>query len=266
MGNDARVASQLVDDVAEQATLTPTYLVFMSLTGLLAGVGLLSNSVPILVGSMIIAPALPPLALVAFAVVGGRPSLAWRGAGVGLLGIAVAAVAGVFIAWLMNAVDIIRKDANLLQRPLLEERVRPGWWSLAAAFAAGIVGIEALSQKKTDTLVGTVAALALVPAAAAAGIAALSGDGDRTLGGLLLLGMNVGLIIAMGILTLVVREGRLNGRNIGLCVMAVAIVALVVLLLAWARGADKVPGSPPEIRTSAPATPQQEPARGDAMG
>jgi uncharacterized hydrophobic protein (TIGR00271 family) len=266
MGNDARVASKLVDDVAEQATLTPTYLVFMSLAGLLAGVGLLSNSVPILIGSMIIAPALPPLALVAFAVVAGRPSLAWRGAGVGLLGIAVAAVAGVFIAWLMNAVDVIPKDANLLQRPLLEERVRPGWWSLAAAFAAGIVGIEALSQKKTDTLVGTVAALALVPAAAAAGIAALSGDADRTLGGLLLLGVNVGLIIAMGILTLVVREGRPTGRNVGPCFMAVAIVALVVLLLAWARGSDKVTGNPPEIRTSAPATPQQQPARGDAMG
>ncbi len=65
---------------------------------------------------------------------------------------------------------------------MLEERVRPGWWSLAAALAGGVVGVVALTQKKTDTLIGTVAALALVPAGAAAGIAALATDVDRTLG------------------------------------------------------------------------------------
>jgi len=59
------VADGLVDDVAQQAELSSTYLVFMALAGVLAGVALLSNSIPILIGSMIIAPALPPVALVA---------------------------------------------------------------------------------------------------------------------------------------------------------------------------------------------------------
>lgn len=234
-------AASLVDEVAKQAELTTTYLIFMALAGLLAGVGLLSNSVPILVGSMIIAPALPPFALVAFALVSGRLRLALRGLGVGLLGIFISAVLAVLITWIMNMTNVIPEEANLLQRPLLEERVRPGWWSLAAAFAAGIVGIEALSQKKMDTLVGTVAALALVPAGAAAGIALLSGDTDRALGGMLLLGMNVGLIIAMGLLTLLARYRHSPAHRMPLLLVALAIIALVCVLLAWAQSNSKVP-------------------------
>ncbi len=250
MGQSDGAAGQLVDEVAEQAKLTPTYLIFMTLAGLLAGVGLLSNSVPVLVGSMIIAPALPPLALVAFALVSGRSRLAVRGLGVGLLGLLAAAVAATLITWLMNVTNVIPRDANLVHRPLLEERVRPGWWSLAAAFAAGIVGIEALTQKKMDTLVGTVAALALVPAAAAAAIAAVSGDVDRTLGGLLLLGMNVGLIIAMGTVTLLVRTRETAVARTPLVLIAVLIVAVVCLLLGLAQSSGSVPGKPPEVRTS----------------
>lgn len=250
MAASQEASADLVDDVAEQAKFTSTYLIFMTLAGLLAGVGLLSNSVPVLVGSMIIAPALPPFALVAFALVSGRSRLALRGLGVGLLGLLAAAVAAVLIAWLMNVTNVIPEDANFLNRPLLEERVRPGWWSLAAAFAAGIVGIEALTHKKTDTLVGTVAALALVPAAAAAGIAALSGDIDRTVGGLLLLGMNVGLIVAMGIVTLLARTRQAAGRRTPLVLLGVLIITVVVLLLALAQSSGRVPGKPPEVGTS----------------
>ena len=239
-----------VDDVAEQAELTATYVTFMALAGVLAGVGLVSNSMPVLIGSMIIAPALPPFALVAFALVDGRPRLAARGLGVGLLGVLIATAAAVCITWLMNVTDVIPAHTNLLHRPMLEERVRPGWWSLAAAFAGGIVGVVALSQKKMDTLVGTVAALALVPAGAATGIAVLSGDMDRAAGGLLLLGMNVGLIVAMGLVTLLLTAAIGWGRRAGLLLLAAAIIAVVCALLWWAQQSGRVQRNPPEVHTS----------------
>jgi hypothetical protein len=62
----------------------------------------------------------------------------------------------------------------------------------------------ALAQNKTDTIVGTVAALALVPAAAAGGIAFMSQDPSRGFGGFTLLGINVALIVVAGIATLLV--------------------------------------------------------------
>lgn len=242
---------EALDYVAEQVGLTPRYLVYMTLAGVLAGVGLLSNSVPILVGSMVIAPALPPVALVAFALVHRKPSLVFRGLGVGVFGLLCAAGAAFLIAWLMRATDVIPAGTELLDKPMLEERVRPGWWSLAAAVAGGIVGTVALSEKKTDSLIGTVAALALVPAAAAAAVAALAADLHRTLGGLLLLGMNFGLVIAMGILTLLVLRRELAATPIA---AAVLITAGVVLLLALARAVGVATGEPTSIPTTSSRT------------
>lgn len=115
---------------------------------------------------------------------------------------------------------------------------------MAAAVAGGIVGTVALSEKKTDSLIGTVAALALVPAAAAAAVAALAADLHRTLGGLLLLGMNFGLVIAMGILTLLVLRRELAATPIA---AAVLITAGVVLLLALARAVGVTTGEPTSI-------------------
>ena len=192
----------IIDQVAEQARLTTSYLIFMSMAGILAAVALLTSSVPILVGSMVVAPALAPLALVAFALVGRRPSLALYGLGVAFLGILIATVLAMLTTWVMNATGVIPPGTNLLNKPLLEERVRPGWYSVVTAVAAGIVGTVATAKMKMDTLVGTVAALALVPAGAAAGIAFMSRDPHRGLGDLLLLGINVTLIIAMGLIVL----------------------------------------------------------------
>ena len=191
-----------VSRVAEQAEPSASYLVFMATSGVLAAVALLTSSVPILVGSMVIAPALPPLALIAFALVGRQPRLALRGLGIALAGIALATVCAVLTTWILNITGVLPPHTNLLEKPLLDERVRPGWYSVVAALAAGVAGTTALAKEKTDTMVGVVAALALVPAASAAGIALLSRDPSRAWGGVGLLAINMGLIVVTGVLTL----------------------------------------------------------------
>lgn len=202
--NFPQVSLKRIEQIAEQAKLTPAYLVLMSMSGILAAVALLANSVPMLIGSMVVAPALPPLALVAFAAVGGKPLYALKGLWGAVVGILLAAGFAIVAAWLLNVTNVFPEEANLLNKPLLEERVNPGWFSVVAALAAGIAGTIGLIEEKTDTLVGVVAALALVPAAAAASIALLSGDPIRSSGGLLLLAINVTVIILTGIITLLV--------------------------------------------------------------
>lgn len=190
--------------VAQQGEFTTTYVVLMAMAGILAAVSLLTNSVPVLIGAMVVAPALGPLGLVAFALVDRQLSLAFHGLWVTVAGILIAMLFTVLTTWVMNVTNVLPPEVNLLDKPLLEERVRPGWYSVAAAVAAGVAGTIAIAQKKTDTLVGVVAALALVPAAGAAGIALLSQDPVRSLGGLMLLGINIGLVILTGVITLLV--------------------------------------------------------------
>ena len=203
------VSSKLISDrtiqkVTQQAELTSSYLVFMAMSGVLAAVALLTNSVPILIGSMVIAPALPPLGLVSLALVVKKPKLAIQGLKTAFLGLAIAMIFAMFTTWLLNLTNVIPEETNLINKTLLEERVKPGWYSVVAAIAAGISGSVALVKQKTDTLVGVVAALALVPAIAAAGIAFLSKNPIMGFGGLFLLAINVGFIIVSGIFTIII--------------------------------------------------------------
>ncbi|MGB3299354.1 MAG: DUF389 domain-containing protein [Phormidesmis sp.] len=202
------VSDRAVRYVTKLSELNRSYMILMAMSGILAAVALLTNSIPVLIGAMVIAPALPPLALIAFGAVNRKPGLAMQGIVSALVGLGIAVLASLATTWILNVTRVIPVETNLLSKELLDERVTVGWYSAIAAVAAGISGIIALTERKTDTLVGVVAALALVPAGSAAAIAFLSKDPIRGWGGLSLLGLNVALIIASGIITLLLIRPR----------------------------------------------------------
>ena len=200
------VNHEVVGRVFELSDFNVPYVVLMATAGILSAVALLTNSIPVLIGSMVIAPAFPPLALVSFAVVNRRLDLAREGAVTALLGLSIAMSAALMATWLLNLTHVLPAEAELLNKTLLQERVSPGWYSVVTAIAAGIAGMIALTERKTDTLVGVVAALALVPAGVAGAIAFLSNDPIRGWGGIALLGINISLIVVSGIVTLLLFE------------------------------------------------------------
>ena len=202
------VDSQTVQRVVQLSEFSISYVVLMATSGVLSAIALLTNSIPILIGSMVIAPALPPLALISIGAVTRQPKLALEGAISALLGISISMAAAIVVTWILNVTGVLPDEASLLDRTLLQERVSPGWYSVITAIAAGIAGILALTEQKTDTLVGVVAALALVPAGVAGAIAFLSEDPIRGWGGITLLGINVSLIVGSGIMTLLLLQER----------------------------------------------------------
>jgi len=104
----------------------------------------------------------------------------------------------VIITWIFNITNVFPPEKNLLNKPLLEERLTPGWFSVAVALAAGVAGALASIKQNRESLIGAVTALALVPAASAAGIAFLSKDPYKGFGELMLLSINVITIILAG--------------------------------------------------------------------
>lgn len=196
------VRASTVEYITELSELTVSYIVLMVTAGILSAVAMLTNSVPTLIGSMVIAPALAPLALISLGIVNRDPKLAIKGTVTSGVGLGLSIFAALIVTWLLNVTHAISPETSLLEKALLEERVSPGLYSVITAIAAGIAGIIALTERKTDTLVGVVAALALVPAGAAAAIAFLSEDPHRGWGGLALLGINIVLIILSSVVTL----------------------------------------------------------------
>lgn len=202
MSSSKGVSDEVLERVFELSDFDASYILLMATAGILSAVALLTNSIPVLIGSMVIAPAFAPLALVSLAVVNRRSDLAWEGFVTAVLGLSIAMSAALVVTWFLTTARVLPPEAELLNKTLLQERVSPGWYSVVTAIAAGIAGIIALTERKVDTLVGVVAALALVPAGVAGAIAFLSEDPIRGWGGIALLGINVALIVVSGILTL----------------------------------------------------------------
>jgi uncharacterized membrane protein len=196
-----------MDQLMARAEPGTDYLVLMGTAGVLAAVAFLTNSVPMLVGSMIVAPIFSPLALIGFAHVGNRSEqvqMALRAVG---LGLGVAVLAAMATTFILNVTNVFPPDENLFDKPLLKERLSVGWFSAVSAAAAGIAGNIALSRDRFDSLIGVLAALALVPAGAAAGIALMSGNLGMAFGGLMLLAVNTGVAVVSGVATLRWLEG-----------------------------------------------------------
>ncbi|WP_159077114.1 DUF389 domain-containing protein [Halococcoides cellulosivorans] len=194
--------SEKCENKYEQVGLDTSYLVLMTMSGVLAGVALLTNSIPILIGAMVIAPVLTPLELVSAGLAANRLHRARFGVSVAVVGL-LAATAGAIVTTLgLNLTGVLPPAENLIGKPLLEERITAGWFSVVAAAAAGIAAGVTTDKDRQDTLVGVVAALALVPAAAAGGITLLSQAPARASGGLLLLLLNAGMVVVTGTVTL----------------------------------------------------------------
>ena len=198
------VDSKTVQRVVELSEFNGAYITLMATAGILSAVALLTNSIPVLIGSMVIAPALPPLSLISFSIVNRDAKLAIDGTISALLGLGISMAAALLVTMLLNFTRVLPPETSLLERTLLQERVSPGWYSVVTAIAAGVAGMIALTERKTDTLVGVVAALALVPAGVAGAIAFLSEDPIRGWGGMALLGINVVLIVVSGAITLLI--------------------------------------------------------------
>ena len=202
MARRQNVSNELILELGNKGRFTPAFAVLMAVSGILTAVAFLTNSVPVLIGAMVIAPALPPLALVVFAVAGGQPKMALRGAGTILIGICIAVLGAVAITLLLKVTAVLSVGSAEIYRPLLEERVRPGWYSAIVALAAGTAGVLGTTKRRTDVMIGTVAAVALVPAGCACGISLVAGDTARAGGALVLLVINLLLIAAAGFLTI----------------------------------------------------------------
>ncbi|MBN1604530.1 MAG: DUF389 domain-containing protein [Chitinispirillaceae bacterium] len=182
-------------DIEPQAKLNQTYIILMAVSGTLAAVAFLTNSIPILIGSMVIAPVMPPLILIAIGIANKQFNSVVKGFMIVTVGLIIALFCTMVTTWLLLITGI---NPNLILSQMLTERVTTGWYSVVAAFAAGTAGAIAVSHNKQDTLVGVVASIALVPTVAGAGIAAITGDWESVKGGLVMLAINTGMIVFMG--------------------------------------------------------------------
>ena len=201
---DALVWDELISRTREDASLSVTFVLFLTLACLLAAIGAVTDSTVTVMGAMVLGPEFGPLAAVSVALVRRRGDLARRAALALVIGFpvamactAVATLAGEAVGWL--TLDTVRnvRDVDFI--------FQVGPISFVVALLAGAAGMLSLTSSKSAALVGVFISVTTVPAAGFAVVAAILGDWDVAAKSAAQLGINLVGIVLAGVLVLVLR-------------------------------------------------------------
>ena len=151
----------LYHSVEKDAQLHLNFIILVVLSTVVAAIGLIENSVAIVIGAMVIAPLLGPNLAFALGTSLGDVVLMRKAAGTIVVGIALAIAlsALISIAWPFE-----------ITSPELIARTVVGLDSVALALASGAAAALSLTTGLSSVLVGVMVAVALLPPAATVGL------------------------------------------------------------------------------------------------
>ncbi len=198
-----RISRQELSTHAED--LTPTFGVYLTLTivsAVVATAGLLLDSPAVVVGSMVIAPLIGPALGASIGTVLDDADLLYGALKYQAVGVAIAIGSAAVFAWLVRMGNIVPPGTVIADVDEIAERLTPDLLSLAIALGAGVAGILSIATGVSVALVGVMIAAALIPPAAAAGIAIAFGEPTAAIGSTVLVLVNVLSVNLAGLVTL----------------------------------------------------------------
>jgi uncharacterized hydrophobic protein (TIGR00271 family) len=183
----------VVKDVLSETEVSAGYFLALSIANLIALCGLLTDSLAVIIGAMLISPLMGPILSAGFAFVTGNKPIGTHA----LRKIAVS----VFLTLVVAAAATLLSP---LKDPTAEilARTRPNFYDLVIAFLAGAVGAAAICTKKNYLTVvpGVAIATAVIPPLSVAGYGIGIGSPRIFGGGFLLFFSNfVAIIISTGV-------------------------------------------------------------------
>lgn len=183
----------VMKDVQSETEVSAGYFLALSIANLIALCGLLTDSLAVIIGAMLISPLMGPILSTGFAfVTGNKP--------IGTLALRKIA-ASVFLTLIVAAVATLLSPLKDSTGEILA-RTRPNFYDLVIAFLAGAVGAAAICTKKNYLTVvpGVAIATAVIPPLSVAGYGIGIASPRIFGGGFLLFFSNfVAIIISTGI-------------------------------------------------------------------
>lgn len=217
---DRLSTDELYDDIHESLNVRPSYLLTVTLSAIIAGLGMRSGQTAVVIGAMVIAPLLGPTMGLALAATVGNAKLGKQAAFTLCIGCILAVLSG----WALG--QIVSIDPLV---PELRNRtiVQPA--DVALALACGAAGVLSFSRGASLALVGVMIAVALVPPLAAAGVYTGAGYPVAGANAMFLFAVNLVCVNVAGIAMFLIqglppKNWRLTGG-----ILAVWAIALILL-------------------------------------
>lgn len=195
----------------------------LMLSAIISTLGLLANSVAIIIGAMIIAPLMGPIIGMAFSVAMGNRKLLRRSSLTLLKGI----ILTIGASWLTaSLVGLETVDSEILSR------TNPTLIDFGIAMAAGLAGAFTQTRRSiADAIPGVAIAVALVPPLSVIGIGLSIGQKSIALGSFLLFLTNLICIIFFGSVVFLFQSyGNIGRAKKGLAMSTIVMFALGIPL------------------------------------
>ena len=179
-----------------------SYVWMMFLATVVATAGLFMESPAIVVGSMVLAPIVSPMLTAGVGVVRDDQTMLVSSIHQQALGLGVAVGGAVLFATPLRWFGAVPATLEIMAIDLIAIRIAPSILALVVGLAAGAAAAFGLATKGQVSLVGVMIAGALIPTAAAAGIALAWMEYTVAVGAILLLvlsivAINVGVILML---------------------------------------------------------------------
>lgn len=172
----------LRSSVEKGARLNVNLMVLVTLSTVVAAIGLLEDSVAVVIGAMVIAPLLGPNLAFALGTALGDLRLMREAAATLCIGLALAVAVSAAIGYALP----LNADSTVLMA-----RTKVGWDSIALALASGAAAALSLTTGLSSALVGVMVAVALLPPAATLGLMLGNAETGLALGAGLMLAINI---------------------------------------------------------------------------
>ncbi|CAB4683769.1 unannotated protein [freshwater metagenome] len=213
--SDAVVWAEVVERAYDDTQLTWTYLSFMILATLLAAIAIVTDSIVLVIGAMVLGPEFTAIATLGLSIIKRRPNLLRQALRTLLIGFAVSIGVVAALALAAKGFGFITEVDVLKPRPGTEFIYSPNWWSFLVAVVAGAAGVLSLTSSRTNGLVGVFISVTTIPASGNIAIALVFGLWHEVIGSAAQLGINIGGMAIAGWLTLLFQQAvwaRFNSR------------------------------------------------------
>ena len=200
--SDAVVWDEVEERTSESAELSGSFLAFMVIATLIAGVGILNDSQVLIIGAMVVGPEFGPLAGICVALVSRSPALARRSLVALAAGFPLAIAVTLLATLAGRSIGIAPHRVTPVGHPSTIFISHPNGFSVVVAILAGVAGMLSLTTAKSGALIGVLISVTTIPAAGNVAVATAYRDWNELGGAAEQLVLNLACLIVAGTATL----------------------------------------------------------------
>ncbi len=167
----------LLASVARDARLDQKYLLLITISAVIATLGMLQDSPAVVIGAMLVSPLLGPIMGIGFGVATLDSGLIKRSLLTLAAGMSMAILVAMVLVWVSPVQDVTSE---------LRARTQPTLLDLGVAVVGGVAGVYAILRRLSGVMVGVAIATALVPPLSTIGFGLATGRPDFAAGAALL--------------------------------------------------------------------------------